>query len=183
LPNEVGVVLGVGSAEGLGPPVGADVAIGVGELVAVPVAGDGDAVGLLLGSRVGAVVGTGVAVPAAAPVGAADGVGEVVVDGAVAVAESAAPEPKVPADWLAGAEWPAWLACWLVAADAEQPARASPPTAPSTKPAMIRDRLSSDCTCVLHDVASLLSLGAEKYVRGRQKLCRRGSNLCAGPDV
>jgi hypothetical protein len=174
LPDEVGIAVGTGA--GLCSPVGA--LVGVGDDVAMPVA---DGTGVALPPPADAdVVGTGVGDDVAMPVGDGTGVAELVADGEL---ETAAPEPVRLADWLDGAEWLAGLVCWLVAAAAEHPAKASPPTAPRTKPAMTRDRLSSDCTCVLHDVASLLTLSAGKYVRAQEKLRLRGSNLCAAPDV
>jgi hypothetical protein len=122
----------------------------------------------------GEVVGTGVgvSVPPAPVAGDAvgTGVGELVADGPL---ESAAPEPEVLADWLAGPEWPTWLA-WLAAAAAEQPANATPPTAPSTQPAMTRDRLSCDCTCVLHDLVCAVDV-EHREVRPRPaKVVRPG---------
>lgn len=124
-----------------------------------------------------AAVGTGVGLPVRpAPVAGdvvATGVGELVAVGAL---ESAAPgpaEPAVLAEWLDGAEWLAWLA-WLAAAAAEQPARATPPTAPSTQPAMTRDRLSCDCTCVLHDLVCAVDV-EHREVRPRPgKVVRPG---------
>ena len=141
-PLAVGLAVGTGDdvavAMGTGVAVGADVAVAIGTGVAV-------------GADVAVAIGTGVAAPPGPPLGADDlgtgvavttpvgdgaALGELVVDAEV---ESAAPEPVVLADWLAAEEWPAWLAC--VAADAaEQPARASPPMAPMTQPAMTRVR-------------------------------------------
>ena len=136
----------------VGTGVGDDVAarVGDGTGVALPPPADADAVGTAVGAAV------------AEPVGDGTGVAELVPAGEL---DSAAPEPARLADRLAGAEWLAGLVCWLVAAAAAQPVKASPPTAPSTKPAMTRDRLSSDRTFVLHKVVSLLTLSAGKYVR------------------
>ena len=144
LPYDVGIAEGV-KAEPV-PPLAVGLAVGTGDDVAVAMG-----TGVAVGADVAVAIGTGVAAPPGPPLGADDlgtgvavttpvgdgaALGELVVDAEV---ESAAPEPVVLADWLAAEEWPAWLAC--VAADAaEQPARASPPMAPMTQPAMTRVR-------------------------------------------
>jgi hypothetical protein len=167
----VGVAVRIGTGLADGDEVGTAVGTGFAAV------GDGEAVGSDCPS-VDTAVGVVVALP--------DGTGCAPVGDAVGVEA----DPVPVGDGLAVGEWLASLACWLAAAAAapEHPASARPPTVPSTQPAMTRDRLSSDRTCVLHDVGSLLTLGAVdpdhgKYVRGREKLCRPGSNLPAVADV